>query len=114
MLSAQLLPGSAPEEQAEQVETILTTTRRMQRLIQDLLDATKAENSSLSIRHDVIEPASVAKEVAAGQASIAEQKHVRFETNVGNALKGRRRSPLSSNTTEIMRRSKVPVVVCRT
>lgn len=85
-LSAQLLQGSSPEEQAEQVETILTTTRRMQRLIQDLLDATKIENSSLSIRHDVVEPDSVAKEVAASQAAIAEQKHIRFETAIGSPL----------------------------
>jgi signal transduction histidine kinase len=85
-LSAQLIPGSAPDEQEEQVQTIVTATRRMDRLIHDLLDVTRAEQMKLSVRRDPIDPAAVAREVVAGHEPIAASKQIRFETNVAAGL----------------------------
>ncbi|HEX2060550.1 MAG TPA: HAMP domain-containing sensor histidine kinase, partial [Thermoanaerobaculia bacterium] len=85
-LSTQLIAGSSPAEQAEHVETILSTTRRMQRLIQDLLDVTKLENKRLSIRREIVDPARVAREVVAGQAPIAATKQIALESSIEDPL----------------------------
>lgn len=85
-LSAQLIPGSSPEEQSEQVRTIVTATRRMERLIHDLLDVTRAEQGKLSIRRDPIDPAAVVRDVVASQEPIAASKEIAFETSVDRDL----------------------------
>jgi signal transduction histidine kinase len=85
-LSTQLIPGSAPPEQAEHIETILATTRRMQRLIQDLLDVTKLENTRLSIRRNLIDPGAIAREVATSQGPIAASKEIVLEAWVDDGL----------------------------
>lgn len=85
-LSAQLIPGSSPQEQDEQVQTIVTATRRMERLIHDLLDVTRAEQGKLSVRHDTIDPAAVVRDVVAGHEPIAASKEIRFETKVDDGL----------------------------
>jgi signal transduction histidine kinase len=85
-LSAQLISGSSSEEQDEQVQTIVTATRRMERLIHDLLDVTKAEQGKLSIRRDVIDPAAVVREVVASHEPIAASKQVAFETTIADDL----------------------------
>jgi signal transduction histidine kinase len=85
-LSTQLLPGSPAEEQAEHVDTILSTTKRMQRLIQDLLDVTKLENTKLSIRRDPIDPGVIAREVAASQMPIATSKEIALEASIDDPL----------------------------
>lgn len=85
-LSAQLIPGSSAEEQQEHVQTIVAATRRMERLIHDLLDATKAEQGQLSIRHDAIDPATVARDVVASQEPIAASKRIDFQASVAGDL----------------------------
>jgi signal transduction histidine kinase len=85
-LSTQLMQGSSAEEQAEHVQTILTTTRRMERLIQDLLDVTKIENSALSIRRETIDPAAIAEEVIAGHRPIAAEKKIELESSIEGPL----------------------------
>lgn len=85
-LSAQLIPGSAAEEQDEQVETIVLATRRMERLIHDLLDVTKAENGRLSIRHDTVDPAAVLREVIASHQPIAASKEIELEASIAEDL----------------------------
>lgn len=81
-LSTQLIPGSTETEKAELVETILSTTRRMQRLIQDLLDVTKLETSRLSIQQDEVDPIAIAREVVSEQRPIAREKQIMFETSI--------------------------------
>lgn len=85
-LSAQLIPGSSPGEQSEQVQTIVTATRRMERLIHDLLDVTRAEQGKLSIRRDAIDPAAVARDVIASHGPIAAAKQIELETSVSGDL----------------------------
>jgi signal transduction histidine kinase len=85
-LSAQLIPGGLPDEQTEHVQTIVAATRRMERLIHDLLDATKAEQGKLSIRRDTIDPTAVARDVIASQEPIAASKQIDFQTSVADGL----------------------------
>ncbi|HYC91656.1 MAG TPA: HAMP domain-containing sensor histidine kinase [Thermoanaerobaculia bacterium] len=85
-LSAQLMSGSPAGEQAEHVQTIVAATGRMERLIHDLLDATKAEQGKLSIRRDVIDPAAVARDVAASHQPIAASKQIDFKTSIAGDL----------------------------
>jgi signal transduction histidine kinase len=81
-LSTQLIPGSAEKDQAEHVETILATTRRMQRLIQDLLDVTKLESSRLTIQQDQVDPIAIAREVVSEQRPIAREREITLETSI--------------------------------
>jgi signal transduction histidine kinase len=85
-LSTQLIPGSSREEQAEHVRTVLSTTVLMQRLIQDLLDATKMENSSLSMRSDLVDPETVAREAIAAHTPIAREKNIMLEDTIETPL----------------------------
>lgn len=85
-LSAQLIPGGTADEQTEHVQTIVAATRRMERLIHDLLDVTKAEQGKLSIRRDTIDPAAVARDVVASQQPIAASKQIDFQTSVAGDL----------------------------
>lgn len=79
-LSAQLL------EDGELVDTIRTSSRRMDRLIQDLLDAAKADASTLSIRHETVDPAEIVREVVKGHTLIAAEKKIRLEHEIGEDL----------------------------
>lgn len=79
-LSAQMM------ERNELVDTILATTKRMQRLIQDLLDAVKAESSGLSIRNDAVDLRSVTNEVVSSHALIAAKKGVELQSEVADEL----------------------------
>jgi signal transduction histidine kinase len=85
-LSAQLIAGGSPDEQHEHVQTIVAATRRMERLIHDLLDVTKAEQGKLSIRRDTIDPAAVARDVVASHQPIAASKQIEFRTSVADGL----------------------------
>lgn len=85
-LSTQLIAGSAPDEQAEHIETIVSTTRRMQRLIQDLVDVTKVENSKLSIRQDQVDPAAIAREVVAAEEPITASKQIALVSSIEEPL----------------------------
>ncbi|HEX6095095.1 MAG TPA: HAMP domain-containing sensor histidine kinase [Thermoanaerobaculia bacterium] len=85
-LSAQLIPGGSAGEQNEHVHTIIAATRRMERLIHDLLDFTSAEQGKLSIRHDAVDPAAVARDVVASHEPIAASKQIHFEASVAGDL----------------------------
>ena len=85
-LSAQLIPGAASDEQTEHVQTIVAATRRMERLIHDLLDVTKAEQGRLPIRRGAVDPAAVAREVAASHQPIAAAQQIDFEASVADGL----------------------------
>lgn len=85
-LSAQMIPGSSNDEQSEHVQTIVTATRRMERLIHDLLDVTKAEQGTLSIRHDTLDPAAVVRDIVASHEPIAASRQITFETSVAGEL----------------------------
>lgn len=85
-LSAQLIDGSSPDDQKEHVQTIVVATRRMERLIHDLLDVTKAEQGQLSIRRDAIDPTSVARDVVASHEPIAASKQIVLETSIAEDL----------------------------
>jgi signal transduction histidine kinase len=58
----------------------------MQRLIQDLLDVTKMENATLSIKHEDIDCAQLANEVVASHTPIAAQKHIAFQPSIDSPL----------------------------
>ncbi len=75
-LATQMIPESSPSEQSEHVDTIMTSTRRMERLIQDLLDVTKIDHAGLSIREEVIEVGAVIDDVVAGHRRIAESRDI--------------------------------------
>lgn len=85
-LSAQLIPGSSPDEQKEHVQTIVAATRLMERLIHDLLDVTRAEQGKLSIRHDVVDPSEVARDVVASHEPIASSKQIVLEASIAADL----------------------------
>ena len=85
-LSAQLIAGGSPDEQTEHVQTIVAATRRMERLIHDLLDVTKAEQGKLSIRRDAVDPAAIARDVVASHQPIAASKPIDFKTSVDGDL----------------------------
>jgi signal transduction histidine kinase len=85
-LSAQLIPGGSGDEQAEHVHTIVAATRRMERLIHDLLDVTRAEQGKLSIRRDAIDPVAIARDVVASHQPIAASKQLDLRTSVAPGL----------------------------
>ncbi|HVS32091.1 MAG TPA: ATP-binding protein [Thermoanaerobaculia bacterium] len=86
MLSTQMLESSPPDERTEFIETILATTRRMQRLIEDLLDATRIEAHNFSIRRETLDPAAVAREAFLSHVPIAAQKKITVEENIATPL----------------------------
>jgi signal transduction histidine kinase len=85
-LSAQLIPGDPPDEQNKHVQTITAATRRMERLINDLLDVTRAEQGQLSIRRDAFDPGEVARDVVASHDPIAATKKIDFQPSIADDL----------------------------
>lgn len=86
-LNTQLIPESSAEEQAEHVEMVLANTRRMERLIQDLLDVTRIDHQGgMSVREGVVDVAAVAEEVIGSHRSIAESKEIRLESSIDSSL----------------------------
>ncbi len=85
-LSADLLNGAPLEEQRELVETIRTSARQMQRLIQDLLDVARVEAGGLAIAAAEIEVEPLVREVHAGQEPIGEQKKQRITCELRGSL----------------------------
>ena len=85
-LSADLLAGAPPEEQPELIETIRTSARRMERLIQDLLDVARVEAGGLTVAPVLIEPEPLVREVCAAHEALAEQKRQRLTCDVRGPL----------------------------
>jgi len=85
-LSTQLLEGSSPQEHTEHVQTILSTSKRMERLIQDLLDAVKIEGSTLAIEKRRMNPAQVARVAFTSHAPLAAEKRINLKAHIEEAL----------------------------
>lgn len=73
-LSADLLRQAEPSEQRELIDTILSSTKQMQRLIEDLLDVARMESGTLSVAPVMIDPAPLVREACASNEPLAEQK----------------------------------------
>lgn len=86
-LSSQMLSaGTDGDDHRQYVEMIRTTASRMERLIQDLLDAVKVENSTLSIHPERIDPATIAEEALQEQALVAGEKKVNLVPDIAAGL----------------------------
>ena len=87
MSAALLLDVPAPpEKQADHLKRIKRAGERMNRLIQDLLDAAKLQGSRVGIDARSVEVAPIIKEAEEMLAPLASEKGIRLETTVGNAL----------------------------
>ncbi|HYC94004.1 MAG TPA: PAS domain S-box protein [Thermoanaerobaculia bacterium] len=85
-LSADLLSGAPPEEQPELIETIRTSARQMQRLIQDLLDVARVEAGGLAVAPSPVEPEPLVREVVTAHEPIAELKRQRLVCDIRGPL----------------------------
>jgi signal transduction histidine kinase len=85
-LSADLLGSAAAEDQPELVETIRTSARQMQRLIQDLLDVARVEAGGLAIAPTPVDAESVVREVYVAHEPMAEQKMQRLTCDIRGPL----------------------------
>jgi PAS domain S-box-containing protein len=85
-LSADLLQFATPEEQPELVETIRSSARQMQRLIQDLLDVARMETGKLTVAQETVEPEPIVREMCESNEAIAKQKQQRIVCHVSGPL----------------------------
>jgi PAS domain S-box-containing protein len=83
-LSADLLTDAPADEQRDLIDTIRSSARQMERLIQDLLDVARLEAGRFSVDAKFIEPAPLVREVCDTHAAIAQQKKQRIVCDVGN------------------------------
>ncbi|HYH09847.1 MAG TPA: PAS domain S-box protein [Thermoanaerobaculia bacterium] len=81
-LSADLLVAAGAEESPELVETIRSSARQMQRLIEDLLDVARMETGSLSVAQDTVDAEPLVREMCDSNEPIAQQKHQRIVCNI--------------------------------
>ncbi|HYO77316.1 MAG TPA: PAS domain S-box protein [Thermoanaerobaculia bacterium] len=77
-LSADLLVDVAPEEQPELVETIRSSARQMERLIQDLLDVARLETGKLTVARETVDPEPILREMCESNERIAQRKQQRI------------------------------------
>ncbi|HEX8253396.1 MAG TPA: ATP-binding protein, partial [Thermoanaerobaculia bacterium] len=77
-LSADLLVDVAPEEQPELIETIRSSARQMERLIQDLLDVARLETGKLTVARETVDPGPILREMCESNERIAQRKHQRI------------------------------------
>jgi signal transduction histidine kinase len=73
-------------EQTELVETIRSSARQMQRLIQDLLDVARMETGSLSVAKDDVDAATLVREMCESNTPIARQKEQKIVCQIGDDL----------------------------
>jgi PAS domain S-box-containing protein len=85
-LSADLLVGAPQEEQPELVETIRSSARQMERLIQDLLDVARMEAGNLSVARDTVDTNSILREMCDSHDRIAAQKKQRIVCETKDSL----------------------------
>ena len=83
-LSADLLVDSIPSEQRDLIETIRSSARQMERLIQDLLDVARLEAGRFSVDAKLIEVGPLLREVCDTHAAIAKQKNQRIVCDIGD------------------------------
>ena len=85
-LSADLLAAAPPEEHAELIETVRSSARQMQRLIQDLLDVARMESGRLTVSQELIDPGPLAREMCESNAPIAAQKNQKIACDIEGPL----------------------------
>jgi PAS domain S-box-containing protein len=85
-LSADLLVGADANEHPELVETIRSSARQMERLIQDLLDVARMESGNLSVAHEPLDPEPLVQEVCDSNEPIARQKNQRIVCQIAGSL----------------------------
>lgn len=73
-LSVDLLEGADESEQKELVETVRSSARQMERLIQDLLDVARLETGRFSVDRRPLDPVAVIREVCASNEPLAGRK----------------------------------------
>jgi signal transduction histidine kinase len=85
-LSADLLAGAEAGQRDELVETIRSSARQMQRLIQDLLDVARMESGKLSVARDPFDPEPLIREMCESNDPIAKQKQQRIVCEIEGPL----------------------------
>jgi PAS domain S-box-containing protein len=85
-LSADLLTEAPADEQVDLIETIRSSARQMQRLIQDLLDVARMETGSLSVAKDDLDAATLVREMCESNAPIARQKEQKIVCQINGEL----------------------------
>jgi PAS domain S-box-containing protein len=85
-LSAELLTDAAPEEQPELIETIRSSSRQAQRLIQDLLDVARVEAGRFSVDRAPLDPTPLVSEVCESNRPLADQKKQRIVCQIEEPL----------------------------
>jgi signal transduction histidine kinase len=85
-LSADLLAVAPPEEHAELIETIRSSARQMERLIQDLLDVARMESGRLTVSQELIDPEPLVREMCESNGPIAAQKKQKIVCNIEGPL----------------------------
>jgi PAS domain S-box-containing protein len=89
LMAASLLerPGPDPERRnPEPRELIVRSARRMNRLIQDLLDVTLAEAGELKVETQRLSPRDIVREIVELQSPVASASHLVLETHVPDDL----------------------------
>lgn len=85
-LSADLLVDATAEEGTELVETIRSSARQMQRLIQDLLDVARMESGALSVAKEPVETEPLVREMCESNERLAKQKQQRIACQIDGPL----------------------------
>lgn len=85
-LSADLLSEAPPEQHAELVDTVRSSARQMQRLIQDLLDVARMESGNLTVATAELDPEPLVREMCESHAPLAEQKEQRIVCQIAGPL----------------------------
>jgi PAS domain S-box-containing protein len=85
-ISADLLVGAPADEQPELIDTIRSSARQMDRLIQDLLDVARLEAGNLSVAHDTLDPEPLLREMCDSNERLAERKQQRIVCNINGPL----------------------------
>ena len=85
-LSADLMVDTVTDDQRELVETIRSSARQMQRLIQDLLDVARLEAGRFSVDAHPIAVGPLVQEVRESHENLASQRRQRIVCNVPDDL----------------------------
>jgi PAS domain S-box-containing protein len=85
-LSADLLVAAPVDERSELLDTIRSSARQMQRLIEDLLDVARMETGTLSVSKEAVDAAVLVREMCESNAPIARQKEQRIACQVQDVV----------------------------
>ena len=85
-LSADLLAASNPTDESELVQTIRTSARQMDRLINDLLDVAKLESGRMSVDCRAVDADEIVAYACESNRTVAEQKGQSIECDIEGPL----------------------------